>query len=122
VKRLFQSIAVVLLVLWVPITAHCTLESIPGLEFLKCITDAPEESNKCDEDACSQLENATYKVPDSHAILLPPVFVTCCAFLVVEFPVDEQPTTVIKTPPEILSSWQFSLRTALSPRAPSIVS
>src|SRR6185295_6551715 len=117
----FQIVGLVLLVLWVPITVHCTLESVPGLEFLKCATDA-DQGKDCEGDSCTQLESATYKISDTHADFLPPAFASLFAFLIFELPVDEQPTTVIETLPEISSSWQFSYRTALPPRAPSFVS
>jgi len=122
VKRLHRIVGLILLVLWVPITAHCTLENIPGLEFLQCATDAPESNNQCDEDGCAQLESATYKTSDSHNDFQPLAFIASLPFDLMEFPADEQQTAVIKTPPEISSSWQFSLRTALPPRAPSFVS
>ena len=38
VKRSLQVIGIVLAVLWLPITAHCSLETLPGFEFLLCET------------------------------------------------------------------------------------
>jgi hypothetical protein len=121
VKRLHQIVGLVLLVLWVPITAHCTLENVPGLEFLKCATDS-DQGKDCKGDSCTQLESATYKISDTHTDFLPSAFTALFAFVMAEFPADEQPIAIIEAPPEISCSWQFSFRTALPPRAPSFVS
>jgi hypothetical protein len=120
-QRLKQIVGLVLLVLWVPITTHCALEAVPGLEFLKCANDTPA-NNQCNDDACSQLETATYKVSDTHAEFQLHTFIALLPLVVAEFPVDEQATAVIEAPPEISCSWQFSFRAALPPRAPSSVS
>ena len=119
-KRLFQIVGLVLTLLWVPITAHCMLENVPGLQFLKCATDTPEGS-PC-QDECSQLESASYKISDTHTDFMPPVLTEILAFVILKFRADEQPITVIETPPEIPSGWQFTFRTALPRRAPSLVS
>jgi len=120
VKRLFQLIGIMLTVLWLPITAHCCLEKVPGLQFLKCATDTPD-NGPC-QDECSQLETATYKISDTHTHVLPPAFTVFFQILVQELRADEQRKPVIKTSPEIPTGWQFSLRTALLPRAPSFTS
>jgi hypothetical protein len=120
-KRLRQIVGLVLMLLWVPITAHCTLEDVPGLAFLKCATDTEQERD-CEGDSCTQLESATYKISDTHADFLPPALTEIFAFIMVGFRADEQLITVIETPPEIPCSWQFLFRTALPPRAPSFVS
>ena len=119
-KRLFHIVGLVLLVLWVPITSHCMLENVRGLEFLKCPTDTPDGA-PC-QDECSQLESASYKISDTHTDFLPAVLTEILTFVILEFPADEQPINVIETPPEIPPSWQFIFRTALAPRAPSFVS
>jgi hypothetical protein len=97
------------------------LENISGLQFLKCATDT-EQKQDCEGDACTQLESATYKITDTHADFLLLAFIAFSAFVTLEFPADEQPTAIIETPPEIPCSWQFFFRTALPPRAPSLVS
>jgi hypothetical protein len=121
VKRLSRIVGLVLLVLWVPITSHCMLENIRGMEFLKCATDTDQGKN-CEDDSCTQLESATYRISDTHTDFLSLAFFDFSAVVFLEFPVDEQPTAVIETPPEIPVAWQFFFRTALPPRAPSFVS
>lgn len=114
------------MVLWVPITSHCTWEDLSGLQLFKCVDasshgDAPLKSD-CGNDGCSEVENGPYKISDTRTDFQPFEFVAPLPVPVLEFPVDEQPTTVITTSPEIPSGWQFSYRTALPPRAPSFVS
>ena len=106
-----------------PITSHCMLENISGLQFLKCATDTDtEQKSDCEGDACTQLESATYKISDTHVDFSPSAFTALVAFIILEFPADEQPAAVLTVPLEISSSWQFFFRTALPPRAPSFVS
>jgi hypothetical protein len=120
-KRLHQIVGLVLMLLWVPITAHSTQENIPGLQFLQCATDADEKEG-CEDDGCTQLESATYKISDTRTDFLPPAFTALFAFVAVEFRADKQRPGAIEVPPQIPCSWQFSCRTALPPRAPSFIS
>ena len=120
-KRLQPIVGLFLLLLWVPITAHCNLENVPGLEFLKCAADS-EAGKDCDGDACAQLETATYKISDTHSDFLPPALTSLSSLLLMEFPLAEPAAAVIEIPPELSSGWQFAYRTALPPRAPSFVS
>ncbi len=121
VKRLFLIVGLVLLVLWVPITSHCMLENIRGMEFLKCATDT-DQGKDCGDDGCTQLESATYRISDTHTDFLPLAFIDFSDVVLLELPVDEQPTAVVETPPDIPVAWQFLFRTALPPRPPSFVS
>lgn len=121
-KRLHQIVGLVLLVLWVPVTSHCMLEDVRGLEFLKCAPVTPEGDNHCDADACSQLESPSYRISQADVDVAPPIFAVVSVILTAERPVDEGAIALIKNPPEFLSTWQFSFRTALPPRAPSFVS
>lgn len=60
---MLQLLSLVLAVLWVPITSHCAWENVPGLQFFKCATGTPQNSD-CDDDACAQLETASDEVSD----------------------------------------------------------
>jgi hypothetical protein len=110
-----------LLVLWVPTTAHCALETVPGFEFLQCVTDAAPEPD-CDTDGCAQVENPTYKVPDSQVPLFPPLLVVLFELPTIEIAGQEHPFLATAAPREITSRWQVFLRAALQPRAPSSLS
>ena len=120
VKRLLQLIAILLAVLWMPVTAHCSLETLPGLEFLHCESGAAE--NDCDEDVCAQIERPSYKVSDTETLVPQPQLVLCFQIISTEtVPVDSpQPSTA--SPPELPPGWQFTTRTALAPRAPAFIS
>jgi hypothetical protein len=125
-KTIQKLTALVFLVLWVPVTAHCSLEKVPGLEFLQCASDTAGDSN-CEGDSCQTIESGFYKISDNTCIVRVP------AFYVILFTVPSQtviqhlsahpcPRTQSSFPPDLPQSWQFISRTALPVRAPSIVS
>lgn len=118
-----------LLGLWLGATNHCKLEEIPGLNFLICCDHegaAPHQDNDCDTDGCAQVEEGLYKTEDSKVAGLSPVLVLA---ICLRLGSEEQawPQSVLAdfltvAPPELPVTWQFSFRTALPPRAPSLVS
>ena len=121
--------AMVLLVLWVPTTSHCLIESLDLLpEFLccaeACASNGAEQGE--DADACQSLESASYKVDESTPLINAPVF----AVLLPEFfglvGLAEVSVPALDTlhvaEPDLPVTWQFTFRTALPPRAPSFVS
>jgi hypothetical protein len=119
-----------LALLWVPLAVHCQLESIPGLEFLKCDPCADENcrmpSSGCCEDDCTSVESGHYKVDDPSIVILPPTFLAL-PFAIADIapaPSAEEPAANDYTvaPLELARIWQFSFRTALPPRAPSLAS
>jgi len=120
-KRLLQIFGLVLAVVWLPITSHCAWENLPGLPFFQCATGTPQDSD-CEDDWCAQLETATYKVADTSTVV--PVLSLALSFQVpsMERLPAEQSSPVTAAPPEVPAGWQFSFRTALPPRAPSLVS
>ena len=67
----------VLLALWLPATFHCQLESIPGLEFVRCASDTSNQSD-CSDDGCCAVEKQQYKSEQNRQtipagrILIPP--------------------------------------------------
>lgn len=61
----------VIAVLWAPITWHCKLENIRGLEFLRCASGTSERSG-CDEDSCRPVESAAYRPSDDRAVNVAP--------------------------------------------------
>lgn len=117
---------------WVLLTSHCKIEAMPGFEFLRCATDihAPAESESggdpCKDTGCCAIESAQYHAPRQQE--LAPVVVLAIVppdnFGVVEQSLPKEVSLGILTsaPPELPTSWQFSLRTALPVRAPSLAS
>src|SRR6185369_6609673 len=122
-SKLQQLTALVFLVLWVPITAHCHLEKVPGLEFLKCPSDTQDSG--C-QDGCQVVESGLYKIPE-HSVLVPaPVDLLVPCFeptLADEVQPGSVPLGLLSlAPPDLRQSWQFVSRAALPVRAPSSLS
>lgn len=128
VIRLKTIVALMLLVLWAPVTSHCLLERVPGLAFLACAEDDSGKGD-CgnDADGCESVESATYRTEDAQPLVS--TFEIKVALLVAILAPDSLPlrgepllATGTHPPAELSSSWQFSFRTALPPRAPSFAS
>jgi hypothetical protein len=124
-------LVVALAFLWVPITSHCQLETIPSLTaLLGCCdhedTEAPHQDNDCEEDSCASVESGSYRTQE-HALLVivPDVSANTLQIAVTELSdlPDEVSLGVLTTePPEQRHVWQFAFRTARPVRAPSLVS
>jgi hypothetical protein len=121
VKRLRQIVGLLLLLLWVPTTAHCALEIIPGLEMFHCEAENSPQPD-CDTDGCAQVENPTYKGSDSQVPVLPPILIVLFELPAIEIAPTQGLILTTAAPREITSRWQISSRAALPPRAPSFVS
>ena len=124
-KRLRQIVGLVLLVLWVPLTSHCTWEYIPDLALFKCSADTEQHSepkSDCADDGCAQLETATYRSSGTQPEVAPPAFLVLFQLLTLTVPAIEACVAAVTAPSEITSGWQFTFRAALPPRAPSFVS
>jgi len=125
VTRFQKIISAFLLVAWLPITLHCSLESVPGLEFLRCASDTPNQSD-CSGDGCCAVEKSEYKTeqsrltPPSPDLLQLPFVPVCSA--VAASPAEVSVGILSAAPPELVKSWQFVFRTASPPRAPSFAS
>jgi len=121
VKSIRVIAACLLALVWAPLTSHCQLESIPGLEFLHCASEATDSS--CCDDSCTSVESGAYKVPD-YQNPVPPVERSIVLHFSISTPAEEGqlPVHPADAPLELLPTWQFSLRTALPVRAPSFVS
>lgn len=127
VHSLKQFIALALVALWLPVTMHCTLETLPGLGFLQtcCGDEALPSASDCQDDHCAAVESGLYKTEQRLSLAPAPIVWAALAawvWLVAPAPdpfSDLGPAP--SPPPELLSTWQFSRRTALPPRAPSLV-
>jgi hypothetical protein len=114
---------------WLPLSAHCQLERVPGLEFLQCAADAPSEDgsrNDCGDRGCCPAEKAPYK-SEQHRVGLPspgdlPVAFAPTSDIATTPPSEVSPAIPLPGPPELRQSWHFSFRAASSPRAPSFAS
>ncbi len=115
--------------LWLPASAHCQMETLPGLEFLQCSMDAqsPGDDNKgCNDCGCCAMEKSQYWASFTGLNApAPGLFTIFFALRLESFqPLPAKvgagfPTTA---PPGLLPSRHFLSRTALPVRAPSLVS
>jgi hypothetical protein len=129
VNILKRTIALTFLALWLPVSTHCSLETIPGFNLLDlCCDTASSASAKddCSRDNCAEIEAGLYRVEDNPA-LSPGLSVVLAMTSPVEIRPMPEPTakafpSTDSSPPELISTWQFSLRAALPVRAPSSVS
>src|SRR5438876_5906049 len=114
VKSLKTVITLLLLAFWPLVVIHCRLETIPGLEFLRCASDTPTSSD-CDGDGCQTVESATYKVPDHQNVTPQPVFQALELSALPEGEIrscdHDLRWHVSSVPPELPKVWQFSFRT-----------
>jgi len=128
--RLVKTIIAILLALaWLPLTAHCQIESLAGMELLSCQSagETPISSGShCDDSACCAWESAQYHLPQNFPLALVPIFaVVLPVLLSAESDVLPNPVGVnllTTAPPEMPRIWQFVLRASLPVRAPSLVS
>jgi len=125
-----RTFALGLITFWVLMTGHCGWERIPLLKFLACSPAAETPSHRAsdcgDNDACATVESGQYRTEESQVLappasLIQPVFVLALLF---ELSVPE-PRVLDATPDshssELAQVWQFFSRTALPPRAPSLL-
>ncbi len=116
-----------LLVLWGLATLHCDLERVPGFGFLASCHSAdasPHQDKDCDSDGCSAVESGFYKMEEQAASAPVPLLVLSFLLPVWEAtppPARPQAAILNGSPPELPRVWQFSYRTALPPRAPSLI-
>src|ERR1700712_1591488 len=50
--------------LWLPLSAHCQLETVPGLEFIRCQVEAqsPDDAkNNCNDCSCCSVEKSSFQ-------------------------------------------------------------
>jgi hypothetical protein len=112
-------------------TNHCRLEVLEGLEFLVCCSHdgetepAPHQDDDCETDGCASLESGLYKTEDGRVISPAPALELNDGVLP---DADAVAPTLFSAasrsaaPPDLPARWQFLLRTASAPRAPSIAS
>ena len=126
-SRLTKVIAVVALALWGLATMHCDLEQVPGFGFLAWChpqETAPQQSHDCGGDTCSEVESALYKTEQQTVTV--PMPVLAVSFLLPLWDASAptcapKPVPLHPSPPELPRLWQFFYRTALPPRAPSLI-
>jgi len=115
--------------LWLPVSAHCQLETVPGFEFLACLTESACHDNQSSgrgDSGCCAVEKSQYK-SEQFRLTLPSPDLLPMALTPMLPPANSLPDEVslgilTAAPPQLLKTWQFASRTALPVRAPSIAS
>lgn len=115
---------------WLPMTSHCRLESVPGFEFLACLTESSchgEQSSEKPADAgCCSVEKSEYKTEQFRVMLPSPHLLAISSVPLLDLantlPAEVSIGILTAAPPGLTTSWQFSSRTALPVRAPSLAS
>lgn len=131
--RFFRSFFVVLLALaWAPMSLHCRLESLPGVEVFHCVAeqaahqDTDAQSDDCQDCGCCSFEAGRWQVAKQQSIV--PVAVLS---LLVEhsfpdasrsLPPEVCVGVLTAAPPDLPVALQFLLSPGLMPRAPSFLS
>lgn len=129
-KLLKNAFVLSLVAFWAVMTSHCGLESISGLSFLACESEAESsahQSSDCgDNDACATVESGLYKKEDNKGVveqshlLMPVVALLAVSHLELCQSSSYPPRSEV-APPGFSQGWQFFFRTALPPRAPSLL-
>jgi len=108
---------------------HCRLESVPGFEFLACLTESNchgEQSSQPDAAGCCSVEKSEYKSSQLRVTLPSPDLLPISSVPLLDLantlPAEVSIGILTAAPPGLTKSWQFSSRTALPVRAPSLVS
>jgi len=121
-------LTLLLVALWPLVASHCRMEQLPGFEFLACASEDSGETHQqgCETDSCASVESGLYKTEDgTHAVPTPPMCLSPflgASLLDAVHSAGAESLALDVAPPHLRSSWQFAFRTALPPRAPSLVS
>jgi len=123
----FQNILFALAAfLWLPASAHCQLETVPGLGFLRCSVTAADTHHPA-KDCCDGCASEQSQYRADHVRLNFPTPELLPVFSAPVLPVLNALSTevslgILTAAPPWLPSWHFVSRTALPARAPSIAS
>jgi len=113
---------------WALATNHCRLETVPGFDFLSCLSaenDSHHESSDCETDGCATIESGLYKsentlvptIQPPRTSEVPDLNQRCPAWT--GRPLQLAFSSLPVSPP--LSLARFLLKCAISPRAPSMI-
>ena len=115
--------------LWLPASAHCQLESLPGLELFQCAMDEQpgcNPSQDCGDCGCFAVEKSQYNTTQLRLTIPAPVLQPVCFTSLLPWadtwPAQVSPGILTASPPQLCQTWQFASRTALPVRAPSLAS
>ena len=125
-EKLKKAVGWLLLVIWLPATSLCLVERAGWLANDDCCPSSaskPAPGKSSGDSTCCTLASASYKADDySHLHITAPLFIGVLIFEA--FAGDSEAGQVDCNsddvgPPTLRTTWQFTSRTALPPRAPS---
>jgi hypothetical protein len=127
VQRFRNSLFALVAFLWLPVSAHCQLESIPGMDFLRCGDETPashQPARDCSD--CCAIEKSQYRA-DHVRLTIPtpdllPVLFTSVVSAADTLPAEVSLVILTVAPPDLPQRWHFLSRAALPVRAPSLAS
>jgi hypothetical protein len=127
VRRLYNTLALLLVAFWLPATLRCEIETVPGLEFFGCETPCNGVTDKSCTDGCAILETGLIKISNDDVKASPPTEALLCQCLIClpcEFR-EPDPDADFSRPrdgdgDERQRTWQFVQRAAQPSRAPSV--
>lgn len=128
VNRLKPFVAFIILALWATCTIRYELVKLASSASDSCCDSATHKSHEkhTPEDQCVCSLSLSGGLTAERSILPIPLLVTLPLLAVtteLEVPQSSAASCpLISSPPQLLTSWQFYSRAALSPRAPSLVS
>ena len=125
---MFKITALLLLVLWGPVTQHCDLEAaglLAAHEAHPTEINCCEPSEPCAHDGCELVENGTYRSSGSLLTAVTPALLACTYFICPQLATpDVRDETVLPVvaavkPQDWVPTWHFVRRAAPLSRAPS---
>jgi len=126
VKGFFRILAFVLAVLWLPLTAHCELETIGTPTHESADDGCCEPSADCIDDACGLIEDGSFS-PSFNLLKAPAPTLTVdqCLACVLALQATEESAPITPTwdytdnPVDWTATWHFVRRSAPPVRAPA---
>jgi hypothetical protein len=127
VRRLRNILFALAALLWLPVSAHCQLEALAGMEFLSCELESAGAHNSaadCEETNCCAVEKSHYRAILLRFSVPPPVLFPADLplFPSVVNPLPAPPALPLlltAAPPEFEPTRHFLDHTALPVRPPS---
>lgn len=128
--HLRRFIAIALLALWLPATAHCGFEAAGFEEIFGCVGDHHESSRgePHAQDGCDIVETGRFRSSTGAIALSPPALVASIVPILLSPPqlALMPPAVGVRedrgAPHEVARTWHFVVRAALPARAPNGVS
>lgn len=125
IRTLRAIFALLLAALWLPATAHCSLEAMAESVESLCADDCAHAPDSVHSDSCSLAESGRFSSAVAHACAPQPTLValTCLACLHARLLAEAEPLSApawtLHDPDGWVPAWSFVTRASLPARAPS---